>query len=98
MELNKNVEVFVLEDWIGRNLGKFNTLDELEEEISNLEENDEQVLEAKSYLKMVDEWLNNQEIIESAELAVEELKTMVREELYAYGLDKNNNRIDIQFG
>ena len=98
MELNKDVEVFVLEDWIGRGLGKFNTLDELEEEISNLEENDEQVLEAKSYLKMVDEWLNNQEIIESAELAIEELKTMVREELYAYGLDKNNNRIDIQFG
>lgn len=98
MELNKDVEVFVLEDWTGRDLGKFNTLDELEEEISNLEENDEQVEEAKSYLQMVDYYLNNPKIIESAELAIEELKIMVREDLYAYGLDKNNNRIGIQFG
>ena len=98
MELNKYVEVYVLEDWIGNDLGKFSTLDELEEEISNLEENDEQVQEANSYLQMVDYWLNNPEITESAELAIEDLKIMVREDLYAYGLDKNNNRIGIQFG
>ena len=98
MKLNKDVAVFVLEDWIGNDLGKFNTLDELEEAISDLEENDEQVQEANSYLQMVDQWLDNPKIIESAELAIEELKIMVREDLYAYGLDKNNNSIGIQFG
>ena len=47
---------------------------------------------------ILNNYMNNPKITESAELAIEELKTMVREDLYAYGLDKNNNRIDIQFG
>ena len=39
-KLNENVELFILEDWVGNLLGKYKTLDEVEENQQKMVDND----------------------------------------------------------
>lgn len=97
MDLNKDIVTFVIEDYAGNELGRYETLEELEDDMDKIVANDKEVKQAKAYLAMVDKYLYDPEIIESAEEAIIQLETLVREELFLYGLNKDNEEVGIQF-
>lgn len=98
MELNKNVETFIVDDWMGNVLGEYDSFDKAEEHIQKIVENDEEVKLAKAYLEMVEKQLANEKITKSAEDALEELETQVFEDLGMYGIDYDGNKVGIEWG
>lgn len=96
MDLNKDIVTFVLLDYSGDIVGRYNTLEELKVDIDIIVNNDIKVNQAEEYLRMVKLYLYDTKFAESAEEAILQLKKQVRHGLFPYGINKNNDAVVIE--
>lgn len=98
MEMNKGITVFVVQDWMGKELGRFTTLDGAEEFMTAIVSNDEQVKALVDEMERLEDAGAGAYELEMVELEMEEVETGIREDLYVYGYDKNGNEMPVEFG
>ena len=97
-ELNKGVVVYVLSDWMGKEMGRYSTLDAAEERIDEITRTDKEVRALNHRIDHLADMGNKEHEIEQLELLLEELTDGIREDLYIMGLDNNGNDIIVEFG
>lgn len=97
-ELNKGVVVFVLSDWMGNELGRYPTLDAVEERMNEIARMDDEVRALVHHIEQLEDAGESKHVIEVAELMLEEVEDGIREDLYVTGLDKYGEQMEIEFG
>ena len=96
-ELNKGVVVFVLSDWMGNELGRYPTLDAVEDRMNEIARMDDEVRALVHHIEQLEDAGESKHVIEVAELMLEEVEDGSREDLYVTGLDKYGEEMEIEF-
>lgn len=95
--INEHVVTFVLSDWMGKELGRYPTLDAVEERMSEIARNDAEVKALVHHIEQLEDAGESKIVIEVAELMLEEVEDGIREDLYVTGLDKYGEEMEIEF-